>query len=90
MAADRAGAIAAAMKEHQDSGGIAAGNDRPFSRHAAELDRLELHVLGHRPGRADLVEPPAALRPSDRPRLGAEQRAHGVDFALTHARQFGQ
>ena len=90
MAADRAGAIAAAMKVHQDPRGIAAGNYRPFSRHAAEVDRLELYVLGHRPDRADLVEPPAALRPSERPRLGAEQRAHGIDFTLTHGRQFGQ
>ena len=72
------------MKEHQDAGGVSAGDDRPFARNAVEIDRLELDVLSDRPNRADLIEAAAALRPADRPRLGAEKRANSVDFGFRH------
>src|SRR4029077_10610927 len=44
MTHDRTGTIAATMKKHQEAGGIAAGNDRPFPLHATEIDRSELYV----------------------------------------------
>ena len=73
VAQDGARAIAAAVKEHQHAGGVAAGRDRPFARHAAEISRLELHVVGDRPHGADLVNAAAALLPAHRPRLGARE-----------------
>src|SRR6185369_17816652 len=65
MAADGAGAVAPAMEEQQNTGGIAAGRGRPFSRHAVEIDGIELHVGGHRPERTDLVEALTTSWPSD-------------------------
>ena len=66
MADDRARAISAAVKEHQHARGIAAWHDRPFTLHAAEIDRLEPHVIGDRPGRADFVDPLRAARSTPR------------------------
>ena len=86
MAADGAGAVAPAMEEQQHTGGIAAGRGRPFSRHAVEIDGIELHVGRHRPERADLVEALTALWPSDRSRLGRQQRTDGIDFVPFHQR----
>jgi hypothetical protein len=70
MAADRAGAIAAAVEEEENAGGIAACNDRPFPSYAVDIDRLELDVVGDRPDRADFVDALAAFGPADGPRLG--------------------
>jgi hypothetical protein len=57
------------MKEHQNTACIAARNDRPLPRHAAEIDHIKLHVLGYRPNGTDLVEALSPLGPTDRPRL---------------------
>src|SRR3954447_17827784 len=84
MAADGAGAITSAMEEHQNAGGVAAGHARPLSRHAAEIDRFEVHVGGRRPDRADFVEALTPLRPANGTWLGRQQRADCVDFALSH------
>src|SRR5438067_10991934 len=84
MAEDRARAIAAAMKKHQNPRWVARRRDRPFSRYAGEVGTRELHVFGCRPDRADLVEALAPLRPPDRPRLRAEQRPHRNDFVLSY------
>ena len=75
------------MKVHQHAGGVGAGDDRPFAFDAVEIDRLELDVVGDRPDRSDLLDPASALLPADRPRLGAEESANGVDFALSHGEQ---
>src|SRR5205807_9654341 len=84
MAEDRARAIAAAVKKHQDPRWVAARRDRPFSRYAGEFGTGEVHICGDRPDRADLVEALAPLRPPDRPRLRAQERAHGIDFGLSY------
>ena len=72
------------MEEEENAGGVTAGSDRPFARHAVEIDRVERDVVGHRPDGADLVEPPAPFGPADGSRLGGQQRADGIDFALAH------
>src|SRR6266508_5736305 len=68
---DRTGTIAATMEKHQDAGGIAAGNDRPFPRHATDINRGGLYVLSYRPNRTDIIETLSSLDPSNRSRLGA-------------------
>ena len=84
MAEDGTGAISAAMEEHQNAIGIAAGDDRPLARYAAEIDRGESHVIGYGPDRTDLVETLSPLSPTDGSRLGGQQRADGLDFVLSH------
>src|SRR5580704_19678877 len=84
MAHNRARAIAPAVEEEQHPGGIAARNDRPLALEAVNVDRLELDVAGDRPDGANLLDPLAPLLPSDRPRLGLQKVADGVDFALGH------
>ncbi len=64
MTENGTGAIATPMEKHQDAGSITAGNDRPFSRHAADIEAGELHVIGYRPNRTDLVEALGAGRNS--------------------------
>jgi hypothetical protein len=58
------------MKKKQNSGGVTAGNDRVFPGHAADVDGGELHVIGDRPNRTDMIKASAPLRPTDRTRLG--------------------
>jgi hypothetical protein len=70
MTDDRTGAIATAVKEHQNTGRIAARNDRPFDRYSVDIDASGLHILSYRPNRADIIEPFSSRRPSNRPRLG--------------------
>src|SRR6185312_17281940 len=79
---NRAGAIAATVEEHQDARRVAAGSQRPFAAHAIAIDVLELHIFGHRPRRADLVEPLTPFRPSDRPRLRTQQGTNGIDLVV--------
>src|SRR5438034_211951 len=69
MAQDGTGAIAATMEEQENARAIAAANDRPFARHSIQIDRVELHVVGHRPDRADFVEALAPFGPADGSRL---------------------
>jgi prevent-host-death family protein len=78
--------IAPAMEEQQHPGRIAAGYDRPFALEAIDVDRLELHVAGDRPDGANLLDALAPLLPPDRPGLGLQTVADGVDFALRHGR----
>jgi hypothetical protein len=86
VAYNGAGAIAATVQEHQHAAFVAAGRDRPFSRHAIDIDGTHLDVVSHRPSRAYLVEALAPLGPSHRTRLGTQQRANGVDLAaICHA-----
>ena len=84
VADNRTRAIASAMKVDQHAGGVGARDDRPFALDAVEIDRLELDVVRDRPGRPDLLDPATAFFPADRPRLGAEESANGVDFGLRH------
>src|SRR4029077_20967412 len=56
MAAEGPGTVTSAMEEQQTAEAVAAGHALPFPRHAVEIDRIELHVAGDRPERADLVE----------------------------------
>ena len=79
---NRAGTIAATVEEHQDARGVAAGSQRPFAAHAIAIDVLKLHIVGHRPHRADLIEPLAPLRPPHRPRLRTQQGPDGIDLVL--------
>jgi hypothetical protein len=72
MAKDGAGAIAAAVEEHQDASGVTAWGDRPFAGHTVEIDQIEIHVVGHGPDGADLFEAFAPLDPSHGPRLGIQ------------------
>ena len=72
------------MKKHQNAGRIAARSDRPFPRHAANIDCSELHVVGYGPDRTDIVEAFSPLRPSTRSRFRTQQRADRVYFALSH------
>src|SRR5262249_30285737 len=69
VAEDRTGAIATAMEKHQNASVIAAWNNRPLSRYAAEVDRSDLHVLGYGPNGTDLVEALSPLGPTNRSRL---------------------
>jgi hypothetical protein len=84
MARDRAGAIAAAVKEQQHARGVGAWRERPFAPHAAAIDRLAADVAGHGPDRAKLVEPRPPLGPADRPRLFRQHRPDGVDLFVRH------
>jgi hypothetical protein len=84
VAADRSGAITAAVKKHDNVRVIAARDDRPLSWYAAEIDRCERHVAGHRPDGPDLVDALAPLGPPDGARLGAQQSPHGLDFVVIH------
>ena len=59
------------MKVDQHTGGVGAGDDRPFAFDPVEIDRLKLDVIGDRPDRSDLLDPASALFPTDRARLGA-------------------
>ena len=86
VAYNGAGAISATVQEHQHAAFVAAGRDRPFSRHAIDIDATHLDVVGHRPNRTYFVEALSPLGPSRRTRLGAEKRANGVDLAaICHA-----
>ena len=63
--------------------------DRELTADAAnpvEIDGIELHVGGHRPERTDLVEALTTVWPSDRSRLGRQQRTDGIDFVPFHQR----
>src|SRR5262249_60536063 len=84
VARDRPGAIPAAVKEHEDARGVAAGHDRPLTGYAIQIDRRERDVIRHRPDSADLVEALAPLGPADGSRLGPEQSADRVDLVLAH------
>ncbi len=86
MADDRTGAVSAAVEIQQRARRFAAGDDRPFARHAVAIDRLAFHVGCHRPGRSDFVQTLPPLRPADRPRLRAQQCADGVDLAVSQGR----
>src|SRR6266487_3666187 len=72
------------MKKYQNAGRITPGHNGVFPGHAADIDRDELHVVGYRPNRADIVEALTPPRPPDRSWLGTQQRADGLDFALSH------
>src|SRR5580700_9707318 len=85
MALDRARAIAAAVEEQQHARRIAARRQRPFAGDAAEIDAFERDVAGHRPDRADLLDPRPPLGPAHRSRLRYQQRADRIDIA-GHAR----
>jgi hypothetical protein len=85
MTKDRTGTIATSMKKQKNARRIAARNDRPFSRHAVHINRGKFHVLGDRPNRTNFIQAPSSRRPSARSRLGTQQRADRVDFALNHA-----
>lgn len=85
VAGDGAGAIAAAMKEHQDAGSIASRHNRPFAREApAEIRRFETNVACRRPDCADFIEACAPLYPANRPGPGSKQRTDGPDFRIGH------
>src|SRR5438046_6762722 len=72
------------MKKQQDSRCIAARHDRPFSLDTADVHSLTLHIIGHGPNRTNIVEAFSPLRPPDGSRLGTQQRADSIDFALSH------
>jgi hypothetical protein len=76
--------IAPTVEKHQNAGNITAGNGRPFSRHAGEIDRSEFHILCHRPERTDIVKTPASFCPPDGSRLGTQQRTNRLNFAPNH------
>ena len=84
MAKDGTGTIATTMEKHQNTIGVAAGNDRPLPRYAAKIDRGGLHVLGYRPNGTHLVQALSPLGPTDRSWLCRQQRADGLDFALNN------
>src|SRR5690348_18429135 len=73
---DGAGAITPAVEVHQNAGGSALGDDRPFARNATNVDDRETHVLSDWPDRADLIKPLTTLRPANWPRLRAEKLAN--------------
>jgi hypothetical protein len=52
------------MKKYQDARGIAAHNNGPFSAHTVDIDRLKLHIIGHRPDGTDRVQPLSPLGPA--------------------------
>src|SRR6266487_4635517 len=72
------------MKKYQNAGRITPGHNGVFPGHAADIDRDELHVVSYRPNRADIVEALTPPGPPDRSWLGTQQRADGLDFALSH------
>ena len=84
VAGNRTRAIASAMKIHQHAGIVSARDDRPFTLDPVEIDRLERDIVRDRPDRPDLLDPAPPLFPAHRPRLGAQERANGVDFTLSH------
>jgi hypothetical protein len=85
MTKDRTRTIAATMKKQKNTRGIAARNDRPFSRYAVRISRGKFHILGDGPDRTNFIQAPSSRRPSARSRLGTQQRTDRVDFALNHA-----
>ena len=84
MAEDGSRAVAAAMKEQENTGGIAAWGSRPFAGNTIYVHRFERDVVCHGPDRPDLVETLASLLPSNRPRLGTQQGSNSLDLALVH------
>jgi hypothetical protein len=68
----------------QNAGRVTAGNDRSFPRDAVEIDRIELHVVGHGPEGTNIVEALTPLYPPHGSRLGTQQSADGINSALTH------
>jgi hypothetical protein len=86
---DGAGAIAPAMKVHQDAGRVASRDNRPFPRYPARIDSSQGDVLGHWPNRAYLVEALTAFCPSGRPRLRGQQLTDRCNLGLVpvHFRQ---
>jgi hypothetical protein len=84
MAHDRTGAIATSVEKHQNASSIAARNDRPLPRYAAEIGRSELDILRDRPDGTNLVQPLAPLGPTDGSGLCGQQCTHSVDLVLSH------
>ena len=84
MAEDGARAITAAVEENQDTSGVTAWCDRPFARYPVKIDQFKIHIIGHGPDRANLVEALAPLDPSHRPRLGTQQCADSIYFTVIH------
>jgi hypothetical protein len=72
------------MKVQQHAGGIAIRCDRPFSRHAINVDAFEFNIFGDGPDGADFLDALPPFLPADRARLRTQQGAHGVDLALAH------
>ena len=88
VAAQRARAIAAAVKEEQHAPLLAPGHDRPLARDAAEIDAGKLNIGGDRPDRADFVDPRPPFGPTLRPRLGTQQCPDDADLARGHRSPF--
>ena len=74
----------AAVEENQDTSGVTAWCDRPFARYPVKIDQFKIHIIGHGPDRANLVEALAPLDPSHRPRLGTQQCADSIYFTVIH------
>src|SRR5215813_1577015 len=72
VTAQRARAIAAAMKKEEHASFLAPRYDGPLGRDAPDLDAGKLHIGGNRPDRADFVDPRPPFGPSPRPRLGTQ------------------
>jgi hypothetical protein len=60
------------MQKHQDARGIASRRDRPFVRHAVEIDLIKTYVVGDGPDGIDLIQAFAPLLPPHGPRLRLE------------------
>src|SRR5262249_25155122 len=84
MAANGAGAVAAAMEEQEHAARVASRSNRPLPGHAAEVDLGERDVRGDGPDGADVVEALAPLRPPGGPWLGRQQCADSLDLMLSH------
>ena len=80
VTADGAGAIAAAVKEDQNTGGIASWGDRPLTWQAVHIDWLERDIFSHWPDRSHFVQPLPPLRPALRPRLRGQQGSDHFEF----------
>jgi len=49
------------MEKHQDASAIASRRDRPFARHAVEIDLIKTYVIGYGPDGTDLIQAFAPL-----------------------------
>ena len=76
------------MKEQQNAGGVAAGNQRPLARHLVNIDRIQLDIISHGPESTDLLQTLTPCCPTDRSRLRAQQgvnvTAQGLGACATH------
>ncbi len=81
---DRSGGEAAAVQIEQDAGGIRAGRDAPFRRHAAGTHRVEADIFGRLVCVTERVQPLAALGDAGRSRPQGKQCPQSRDLVLAH------